>query len=443
MNSENTTNISVTANPTTTNSISCVVLDIGTYLIKIGYGGEDLPRSILPCKIGIPSQKSENIDLDGMNNILFPLRPWEKRDNIEILSPYEYDPENRSIKMNEDYLIKMIQEASFPCKPISNSNKSSYSACSVFQYGTLDDKITNNPLILPVPSNSENSFLTKMTEIAFEQLESSMFFTCKRPVLSCYACGKTSGICVDIGASNSNVCCVQDGYCFPSTIQEYPIAGDFLDSEILKKLQKSNYIIPEYGVIKDKEDKPYLIPLLNIDESYLDWSISYAIREIKHTSCCFNLSDSNTSTFTLPDGNTIDISSIRTSIPNIIFKPNNSNYGYPGIVQMIANSISDLVQNTKDTSNVTSSLILTGGTSLLNGFDSKLFQALADHKYTAFMQEDGLPPKIIASPRSIERQSAAWIGASILSSLGTFPQLAISRKDYQEFGSSITLKRCP
>jgi len=46
--------------------------------------------------------------------------------------------------------------------------------------------------------------------------------------------------------------------------------------------------------------------------------------------------------------------------------------------------------------------------------------------------------KIIAPPR---RSECVWLGGSILSSLPTFQQMSISRKEYDESGSQIGHKK--
>lgn len=55
----------------------------------------------------------------------------------------------------------------------------------------------------------------------------------------------------------------------------------------------------------------------------------------------------------------------------------------------------------------------------------------------------GLRSKIVNGGTMTERQYAAWLGGSILSSLGTFHQLWFSRQEYEEHGSSILLRKCP
>lgn len=50
--------------------------------------------------------------------------------------------------------------------------------------------------------------------------------------------------------------------------------------------------------------------------------------------------------------------------------------------------------------------------------------------------------KVHAIGSQIERKSSSWLGGSILASLGTFNQLWISKKEYEEVGPSIIETKC-
>jgi hypothetical protein len=49
----------------------------------------------------------------------------------------------------------------------------------------------------------------------------------------------------------------------------------------------------------------------------------------------------------------------------------------------------------------------------------------------------------VTSPNVSERAICSWLGGSILGSLGTFQDMWISRKDYEEFGAAIVNRKCP
>lgn len=50
--------------------------------------------------------------------------------------------------------------------------------------------------------------------------------------------------------------------------------------------------------------------------------------------------------------------------------------------------------------------------------------------------------RVLANSNSAERKYAAWIGGSVLGSLGTFHQMWISKEEFKEHGTQIVEKRC-
>lgn len=50
--------------------------------------------------------------------------------------------------------------------------------------------------------------------------------------------------------------------------------------------------------------------------------------------------------------------------------------------------------------------------------------------------------KIISAPGASERKFGAWTGGSILSSLGSFQQLWVSKQEYEEGGKAVVQSKC-
>ncbi|CEP64170.1 Arp4p LALA0_S10e04016g [Lachancea lanzarotensis] len=78
-------------------------------------------------------------------------------------------------------------------------------------------------------------------------------------------------------------------------------------------------------------------------------------------------------------------------------------------------------------------LVVTGGTSSIPGLTDRLVAEL-NKKLPA------LKFRILTSGHSKERQTRAWLGGSILSSLGTFHQLWVGKQEYEEVGADRLLK---
>jgi actin-related protein 4 len=80
-------------------------------------------------------------------------------------------------------------------------------------------------------------------------------------------------------------------------------------------------------------------------------------------------------------------------------------------------------------------VVVTGGSSLLYGFTDRL-----NHELMQLFP--GPRVRISAPGNTAERRFGSWIGGSILASLGTFHQMWISKKEYEEHGANIVEKRC-
>ncbi|KAI8870639.1 Actin/actin-like protein, partial [Ramicandelaber brevisporus] len=103
-----------------------------------------------------------------------------------------------------------------------------------------------------------------------------------------------------------------------------------------------------------------------------------------------------------------------------------------GLAAMVVESVSKCDADVRP--QFCSNILLTGGSTLIPGFTERLQAEVT----TAL---PGLRVKVQASGNTAERQFGSWIGASMVSSLGTFHQLWVSKQEYEEQGSSIIAKK--
>ncbi len=78
-------------------------------------------------------------------------------------------------------------------------------------------------------------------------------------------------------------------------------------------------------------------------------------------------------------------------------------------------------------------VVLAGGSTLFNEIGSRLEKELLDVIAPNFHFSVIMPP---------ERKYSSWIGGSILGSLSTFVEIAISRAEYEEYGPNIVNIKC-
>ena len=81
-----------------------------------------------------------------------------------------------------------------------------------------------------------------------------------------------------------------------------------------------------------------------------------------------------------------------------------------------------------------SNIILTGGNSCYRGFPERLQRQIP---------EIAPPNQKIKVVHSAERRFSPWMGGSILSSLGSFQQMWMSKQEYTEHGAIMIERKCP
>ena len=138
--------------------------------------------------------------------------------------------------------------------------------------------------------------------------------------------------------------------------------------------------------------------------------------------------------YDLPDKNTINLSQERNLIVERVFNPVKEVPSFMGYHQMVNDAISKADLEIKK--ELYSNIFLCGGNTLFSGFAERFQKQITNTNKQTFKI------KIITHPSNTERKFSAWIGGSILSSLGTFHQLWLSLAEFEEHGASIIERKC-
>ena len=312
-----------------------------------------------------------------------------------------------------------------------------------------------------------------MLEIMFEEYEVPAMFAAKDATLECYACGRTSGLVVDIGASGTSISAILDGWLEPKAANRSILGGKVLDAYsllLLKRKLKGNTPIPLYKLTKTFVPEQGLVVrhndvVKNINPTYEALMNLEIGRDLKESTCrmaeyTLNESDPRYSSipsvpYELPDGTVVDIGIERFQVPELLFDPSPLELASPQYVELKSlvstsstnktDSITTLISDSifrcdvETHTSLLSNIILAGGSSGFEGMPERLKTELENviHKYAP-----GVKVKIMANGTN-ERHLCAWIGGSILASLGSFHEMWISKHEYQECGKSILDRKCP
>uniref|UniRef100_A0A8C5CFD1 Actin-like 6A n=1 Tax=Gadus morhua TaxID=8049 RepID=A0A8C5CFD1_GADMO len=375
--------------------VGALVFDIGSYSVRAGYAGEDCPKADFPTVIGVTLDREDGstpMETDGektkpsgttyfidTNQLRVP------RENMEVMSPL----------------------------------KNGMSECFLFHYN--------------IPA----------------------FFLCKTAVLSSFANGRSTGLVLDSGATHTTAIPVHDGYVLQQGIVKSPLAGDFMSMQCRELFQELNVeIVPPYMIAskdavregspaswKKKEKLP------QVTRSWHNYMCNTVIQD--YQAAVLQVSDSPydeqvaaqmpTIHYELPNGYNCDFGAERLKIPEGLFDPSNakglSGNTMLGVGHVVTTSVGMCDIDIRP--GLYGSVVVTGGNTLIQGFTDRLNRELSQKT----------PPsmrlKLIANNTTVERRFSAWIGGSILASLGTFQQMWISKQEYEEGGKQCVDRKCP
>lgn len=276
---------------TSGDSVNAIVADLGSYASKIGYAGEDYPRSYFRSNVGVlregssdersPGHRSpiQKVNYDTLN------RPsdsasdtdgnWEVANPVNLTTGLWYEPGtsgggNSSSSYNAN-------DSNSESRGHHNDNadwsdliptflRHGYS--SALGMGSSDgcpnsDITSHNPLLMIERSYNPPAIRQQVLEILMEECNVPATFFGRDATMACYACGRTTSTVIDIGHSGTTVSPVYDGYVEQKAVRRAPIGTEAMDELSLKQLHK---LMKELQIRKKirKKDHKALMPLWQV-----------------------------------------------------------------------------------------------------------------------------------------------------------------------------------
>jgi actin-related protein len=242
----------------------------------------------------------------------------------------------------------------------------------------------------------------KIVQILFESCHVPGMFMADQAVSALYACGTINGLVLDVGYGKTDITPVIDGNVVRYAAQSIPLGGQDVDDFLMTLLKNDTAFMSSFPSLR-------MIDVVKIKEQLAEIVMEEA-----------TISSSKSMKAKLSEDQVIPIGNPRYTCAKILFDPIVYGKQMLGVVETCHNVVSrcdvDKRRMLFDT------LLLTGRTSLIKGFQSKFLHEINKYLLVSDLVNEGnlFDAKLIRLPvymRNVYEhpELASWIGASLIS----------------------------
>lgn len=445
------------------NDLDALVFEFGTSRCKLGFAGEDFPRvyeSALPHSSdeSDAARRAARFELDAEQQAQWLFDATAARLHTRV----------------SDHPLLLVE------RPFALPDDAAPLPDASAHESALVAGASASPSANPSVSSKKQHLKMReqMVEVLMEQLGSPALFCAKSAVLTCYANARTSGLVVEMGATYTSVTSVHEGYAFaPPKTQVHAFGGFDLDAFLRAKLA------PQLAATSAAATS---LTAEITRRTPTSWSVAV---EAKESGLC-RVADSAFDeaqnaqlpliTYELPDKTVVAMGTERFSVPEQYFRsaattssgsrsPPDGSAATTSVVKELETErvvharggialpefvceVGGMTTEAELRKELFQNIVLTGGSSCFENLPTRLEREVvaALGAYQLPLSSGGaggflggnLRVKVVAA-HAAERKIGAFLGGSILASLGSFHEMWLSKAEYAEHGATLIHKKCP
>ena len=320
-----------------------IIIDVGSGVMKVGFGGEDGPRNIFPSIVGIPKMAGLKVGMEQKERYVAE----EAISNSEFMNCYS---------------------------PIQKGEVVDWDKFETLMHYLLYNQIEVVPedmsvLITETPLASKKN-RAKISELLFEKFNVQKCHIANSSMLGLFAYGKTSGLIVDSGFNITSSVPLYEGFPLHHASIKLNYGGEDISKSLLSMIEKE--LDPSYKYLKGR------LLADNIKEKLAFVSMGGDMEEEEYI-------------YTLPEGNEIKLGKQVSKCTELLFNPGEHNE-LKSIDDIVVSSLSKCDPDIKD--DIKESICLIGGNTYLRNFEERLKNNLSDKKEMGNFNISANPAKI-------------------------------------------------
>lgn len=363
-----------------------IVLDIGSYMCRIGFGGEDAPCRVFRNIVGLPKVPWMMQGVDDNNAVYIGDMAEAKRGVLNLTCPMQ-----RGIVTDWDAMEKVWHHAFYNELRIDPS-----------KYAVLVTEPVLNP----------RAHHERVASVMFETFRVQGLWFANSATLACTGFGRGHAMVVECGHCHTQIVPIWEGFPILHAVDRIDIGGKDVTDYLLRLLEAR-------GVILETTAKTDIAG------------------DIKEKLCFCQLQQASvpkheTIQHILLDGSRIDVGSERWECTEILFRKGLASQQAFGIPEAVFNSIMKCdIDLRKD---FYTNVLLCGGSTLLPNFPERLRMELMS------LAPASVNIRMISPP---ERKYLPWIGGSILACITVGQNQVTTRDSWNESGPESLRARVP
>ncbi|KAL8617138.1 hypothetical protein ACOMHN_014308 [Nucella lapillus] len=271
---------------------------------------------------------------------------------------------------------------------------------------------THHNLLFTRHVHAPASDAERFVQVGVESMGASAVYLGVQPVLTLYANGGTDGVVLDCGEGVTQVVPIYQGYGVDHAVRRQDLAGRDVSAALQTLLDNRKPDAVHVNIETAREIKERICFVAPTSDPEAEVSRTKVTRS-----------------YTLPNGANISVGEERHRAPEVLFQPSLIGSEGLGLPALLHKSVSACPIDVR--SSMYERIIMAGGTTRMPGICRRLLKEVS-----------ALAPKCrVKVVAGAGRQHSAWRGGSVLASLPSFPQMCVSRQEYEEQGAVIVRKK--